>query len=325
MKNLKGVSRMVYRPVVKVLTLLLSLSTMIVAVPFTLAESTAATPLGTVVSTGSVTIGKSAAPTGTTVFAGDQVASTQPALINFSSGSRIEMTKAAATFARQGSTLVVQASQGLMRFNFKKGEDVQINAGDFRFTGGASSNRIGELGLNRSGQVVLTLTEGSFAALNTANGARAEVRPSAPLMALNQSGNGSLVKNGKKITDAEKKLQANELKGKCIVSGDEAYQINGNTATVISIKGAWKKETGTYDYIISDCNKEALIGLGASAASASAAATTVVAGSAAAAGAAAGVGGSVAGGTAAAVVAGVAGAAGAGIGINDAVKSPSSR
>lgn len=187
---------MVSRPLVKVLALVLSLSTLMVTVPFTLAESMAATPLGTVVSKASVTIGKSAAPTGTTIFAGDQVASTQPALINFSSGSRIEMTKAAATFARQGSTLMVEASQGLMRFNFKKGEDVQISAGAYKFTGGANSNRVGELGLNRSGQVVMTLTEGNFAALNTATGARTEVNSTAPLMALNQGGKGSAAEAG---------------------------------------------------------------------------------------------------------------------------------
>ena len=171
----------------KALALIVSILTIIVTTPFGIAGTAAAVPLGTVVTNGSVTIGKSVAPTGTTLFAGDQVTSEQPALINFSSGSRIEMTKAAATFVREGSTLVVEASQGLMRFSFNKGEEVRINAGSFQFAGGANSNRIGELGLNKSGEVVLTLAEGSFAALNTANGARTEVNPGSPLMALNSN------------------------------------------------------------------------------------------------------------------------------------------
>jgi len=317
---------MVRRPMqIKVLALFLSLSTMIVTLPFSLAEG-AATPLGTVVTKGSVTIGKSAAPTGTTVFAGDQVASTQPALINFSSGSRVEITKAAATFALQGNTLVVQASQGLMRFSFNKGEDVRINAGDFQFTGGASSNRVGELGLNRSGQVVLNLTEGSFAALNTATGARSEVIPSRPLMALAQTGKGNLTQSGKTLTDAGKTFQANELKGKCVVSGQEAYQITGNTGTVISIKGAWKQNSGSVAYQVTDCTKEALTAAGASAAAASAAATTAAAGGAAAAGAAtAATAGMSAAAVAGVVVAGAALATGLGVGLYEAEKSQSSR
>jgi hypothetical protein len=312
---------------IKVLALFLSLSTMMVTVPFSLSEG-AAVPLGTVVTNGTVTIGKSAAPTGTTVFTGDQVTSIQPALINFSNGSRIEMTKAAATFARQGDTLVVQTGQGLMRFNFQKGEDVRISAGNFEFTGGANSSRAGELGLNRSGQVVLTLTEGSFAALNTATGARTEVTPNRPLMVLTQSGQGTLAKSGKTITDSSKAFSSNELKGKCVVSGDEAYQITENTGTVITVKGAWKKASGSYDYKVSDCTKEALVAAGASAAAASAAATTVAAGGAAAAGAAAGAGtaAGIGGAGIASIVAGVAaGAVGLGVGIHEAVKSESSR
>jgi hypothetical protein len=307
----------------KALAVFLSLSTMMVTLPFSLAKGAAAIPLGTVVTNGSVTIGKSAAPTGTTVFAGDQIAANQPALINFSSGSRIEITKAAAAFARQGNTLVVQASQGLMRFNFKRGEDVQIIAGNYQFSGGANSSRVGELGLNRNGQVVLTLTEGSFSALNTVTSARTEVSPNRPLMVLTQSGQGSLTKSGKNITDASKTFQINELKGKCVVSGDEAYQIDGNTPTAIAIKGAWKRNSGNHEYKVTDCTKEALSAAGASAAAAGAAATTVGAGGAAAAGAA--TGGAVAGAASAtaAVVAGVGGAVGVGVGINNAVNDKS--
>ncbi len=77
--------------------------------------------------------------------------------------------------------IVVQTDEGLLRFNFKKGESVRINAGKFQFTGGVNSSRVGELGVNRKGQLVMTLTEGSFEALNTETGAKAEVTAAKPL------------------------------------------------------------------------------------------------------------------------------------------------
>jgi hypothetical protein len=165
----------------KALAIALSLLTIIATVPFTLAETVAASPLGTIASNGSVTVGNAIAPTGTTFFAGDKVTSVQPALINFETGSRIEMTKAAAAFNRQGKTIVVQADQGLLRFNFIKGESIQINAGKFQFIGGDDSARIGELGLDGKGQMVMTMTAGRFDAVNTETGARLEVSPTKPL------------------------------------------------------------------------------------------------------------------------------------------------
>lgn len=130
---------MVYRSLrIKALAVAVSLLTIIVTAPFSPAETVAASPLGTIVTNGSVTVGNVTAPTGTTFFAGDKVTSVQPAMIKFDSGSRIEMTKAAATFSREGKTIVVQTDQGLLRFNFKKGETVRINAGKFRFSGAAT-------------------------------------------------------------------------------------------------------------------------------------------------------------------------------------------
>jgi hypothetical protein len=165
----------------------IALLTIVASAPFSSAETVAGSPLGTIVTNGNVTIGNVNAPTGTTFFAGDKVASVQPAMINFDSGSRIEMTKAAATFAREGKTIVVQTDQGLLRFNFKKGENVRINAGKFQFTGGIGTSRVGELGVNRSGQLVMTLTEGSFVAVNTETSARTEVTPAKPLAVTNQT------------------------------------------------------------------------------------------------------------------------------------------
>jgi hypothetical protein len=178
---------MVHRSLrVKAISLALALATIVLTAPFSPAETAAGSPLGTIVTKGSVTVGNVSAPTGTTFFAGDKVTSVQPAMINFDSGSRIEMTKAAAAFAREGKTIVVQTDQGLLRFNFKKGESVRINAGKYQFAGGDNSSRIGELGVNRNGQLVMTLTEGSFEALNTETGARTEVTAAKPLAVTNQ-------------------------------------------------------------------------------------------------------------------------------------------
>jgi hypothetical protein len=174
----KGEQKMVYRSVaIRVLALVVCLLTIAFGTQFSAAETVVASPLGTIVTQGSVIVGNTSAPTGTTIFAGDKVTSNQPALISFNSGSRIEMTKAAATFSRQGKVLVVNADQGLIRFNFVKGESVQINAGKFRITGTSESGYIGELGLNAKGQLVMTVTEGVFTALNTETGEQTKVEP----------------------------------------------------------------------------------------------------------------------------------------------------
>jgi hypothetical protein len=169
----------------KVLVAVLSFSILFITAPFTLAETVAAAPLGSIVTKGSIQIGNSFAPTGTTVFAGDKVASTEPALINFKNGSRIEMTKAAATFNRQGDTLVVKTDQGLLRFNFDKGEKVLIEAGKFQITGSKDSKHAGVLGLNKDGEIAVSLTEGTLMALNVATGVRTEITSSAPMSVLN--------------------------------------------------------------------------------------------------------------------------------------------
>jgi hypothetical protein len=173
---------------VRVLAILFSLTMAVATGPFPLAETSAAIPLGTLVTSGNATVGNISAPTGTTIFSGDMVSSTQPALINFASGSRIEMTKAAANFAREGKTLVVQTSQGLLRFNILAGEQVQFEAGTYRFTTVGNSSHIGELGSNRSGQVVMTVAQGTLAAVNNTTGAQMEVSPNNPLSATAQSG-----------------------------------------------------------------------------------------------------------------------------------------
>jgi len=193
------------RPVhVKFTSLILCFAVFFITAPCTVAETIAGVPLGTVVTQGKVTVGNAVAPSGTTIFAGDKVSSSQPALISFAGGSRVEMTKAAATFARQGDTLVVDTNQGLLRFNFKKGENVQINAGKFQFTGSQDSEHVGELGVNQDGELVMNLTQGTLMALNTATGARTEVTPGNPMTVVNsQSGSGAATASAKGASAAK--------------------------------------------------------------------------------------------------------------------------
>jgi hypothetical protein len=179
---------LVQRPMAfRALAVVLSFLAVIMTAPFSLAETFSASPLGTVVAPVSVTVGNTVAPTGTTIFAGDRVASDSPALINLNSGSRIEMTKAAATFNRQDNTLVVQANEGLLRFNFIKGEVVKINAGKYTFSSANDSAHVGELALNSKGEVIMYVGEGTFTALNNATGARSEVSLGNPIVAMDQS------------------------------------------------------------------------------------------------------------------------------------------
>ena len=304
----------------KSLAVAIAILTIFVTVPFSVAETVAASPLGVIATQGTVTVGDSAAPTGTTLFAGDRIAATNlPALVSFNSGSRIEMTKAVATLSREGSTLVVQPVEGLLRFDFVKGEEVQIKTGRYNFTTvGKDSSHAGELGLNQNGELVLAMTEGTFASFDTVSGEQKEVSPNKPLQATSLQGKGTITKGGNTLTDNSKAFDVNALDKRCIVAEKEAHAIASNTETAITVKGSWKLNTGAYNYKISDCNKEALLAAGASAASATAA--VGAAGGAAA--------GAVAGLSTAAIVGiagGAAAAVGVGIGLYETIKSSATR
>lgn len=256
--------------------LLLLLLLLLVTASFSQAETVAAAPLGSIVASGYATIGNAAAPTGTTIFAGDQVTSKEPALIYFTSGSRIEMTKATANFSRHGKALVVQVDQGLLRFNFNKGEEVQIDAGEYRFTTVSNIGHTGELGLNRSGQIAMNVLDGTFKVLNTATGKQTEVSSNSPFEVMAQSGQGSVSRNGESLTDRSLILKPNELKGKCVVVRSKAYAIKGNSDTDIKINGTWDLKTGKYAYKVVECTEEAMIQAGASEKAAHEAALTSV-------------------------------------------------
>jgi hypothetical protein len=231
---------------------------------FSPAEIAATAPLGTIVASGYAAIDNATAITGTTIFAGDQVTSKEPALISFINGSRIEMTRATAKFTRNSNALVMDVDQGLIRFSFKKGEEVQINAGQYSFTRVSDIGPSGELGLNRSGQIAMNVMEGAFAVLNTATGMQTEVNADDPFEVLGVSGQGYLSRNGDSLTDLSLFLEPDELKGKCIVVETSAHAIKGNVAIEIMIIGTWDLKTGNYPYKVVECIEEEMIRAGAS-------------------------------------------------------------
>jgi len=243
----------------RVIACLLAFLTLLVTAPFSPAESVAGVPLGSMVAPDRATVGALSAPTGTTIFAGDRVVTNEtPALINFSSGGGVELTRAAASFTRDGQVLVIAATNGLLRFNFKRGEAVKIEAGHYRFTSaGNGTAHIGELGLNQSGQIAMSLREGVFSAVDLSKGERSEVTPDTPLVALDITGRGNLTKAGKTVTDTTKTWKVDEHKGKCVEVDGVEYEIESNAATTLTIKGVWKANTATWDYTIKDCVKVA--------------------------------------------------------------------
>jgi len=243
---------------------------------FSPAQIAATAPLGTIVASGDAKIRNFAATAGTTIFAGDQVTSKEPALISFISGSKIEMTKATAKFTRNSNALVMDVDQGLIRFIFKKGEEVQINAGEYTFTTVSDIGPSGELGLNRSGQIAMNIIDGAFAVLNTATGMQTEVNADDPFAVMGVSGQGHLSRNGNTISDLSLSLESDELKGKCIVVETNAHAIRANSETRIRILGSWDLETGIYLYKVVECNEEDMIRAGASEESAKKAAAVSV-------------------------------------------------
>jgi hypothetical protein len=296
---------------IKLAAVFLSLIIVVSTAPFTLAEMGMA-PLGTLTSGGNVTVGTTAATSGTTIFAGDRVASSQPALIDLGNGSRIELTRADATFDREGNILVIRADEGLLRFHFNENQNVIIDAGAYRLTSEKSSVNSGEIGLNRNGQMVVEVRQGALKALNRDTGEIVRALPGHPLI-LTQSGEGFVTQNGSSLTDASKMFKINELKGMCVVGGSEAYPIVGNSDSMITIKGAWQLNSGYHKYTVTECTKEAMMNAGATESAAAAAAKGATT-----------VGASTFPTTAVAVV-GVAAGAGVGIGVWQATKSPSSR
>jgi hypothetical protein len=184
----------------KVVASLLCMLMLSMALPFSLAGTVAATPLGVILTTGTANVGRNSAPTGTSLFSGDRItASNDPVLINFSSGSRIQMTNAAATFATESRRLIVQASHGLFRFRFTGTDGVQIDAGKYRFLADNKMARAGELGVNQNGEVAMTVSQGEFTMINLTTGAQSKVTAEKPLLAASQATKPKAGMSGKTI------------------------------------------------------------------------------------------------------------------------------
>jgi hypothetical protein len=266
---MKGAPEMTHRSIwVKLVAIVLSILTFMATGSYSMAETSASSPLGTILASNPVMIGNSAAPTGTTIFPGDRVTSNEQAVIDLNNGSRIEITRATVDFTRQGKRIVIKTDPGLLRFCFKQGEEVQINAGEYGFTTVGNSRHVGALGFDRRGQIAMNVSEGAFAVFNRAAGTKTEVNPNIPLVVMVQSGEGSISKSGQSLTDNALALIPNALSAKCIVVGKEAHSIAANSQNTITIEGTWELKTGKYAYKVVDCTEEAMIQAGASAAAA---------------------------------------------------------
>jgi hypothetical protein len=171
---------------IRMLILGLAIAMVSVTAPFSLAGTINATPLGSLTTAGTAAIGNVSAPTGTTIFSGDSVASSTTSAVQFNSGSRLEMTNADVTFTRDEGILTISADKGLLNFHFTEGERVQIEAGTFIFTGNGDTAVAGILGVNREGQLVMNVEEGVLMALNTKTGEHMAVSSETGVEAIGQ-------------------------------------------------------------------------------------------------------------------------------------------
>jgi hypothetical protein len=165
---------MVLRILTKMMAVTLAAVLVVSASPFSLA---ATADIGVIATAGGVTVNQNQAPTGTTVFSNDKVEAVKtPTVINLKSGGRIEMTKAAVTFAMEDDTLVVRPSHGVFRFNFLKDEKVRIDTKCYDLFSG-QDNAIGALELNGQ-EFDVALASGSLT--YDANGEKFSTTPDNP-------------------------------------------------------------------------------------------------------------------------------------------------
>jgi hypothetical protein len=211
--------------------------------------------VGTLVTRGEVRVGSSAAPSGTTVFDGDRVYSMgAAALIRLDGGGTVEMVNAVAALSARGAQLVIKPERGLIRFSVEAGRQIDFHAGRYRFAGSRQSERrVGELGLDGRGRIAMILTSGSFALSREDGAAEATVRPGTPAVILDQFGRGSVVLNGRSLTDRSAQWRPGELRAQCVNVEGLVRRIVENTRYELTIEGSWTIPTGVYDYVIADC------------------------------------------------------------------------
>ncbi len=217
--------------------------------PLSLAEAASSGPIASLFTSTSASIDTVNAPTGTSIFAGDRIqAKHSPALIRFFNGSAVQMTGADASFNLQGDALLIHAESGLLSFNIKEYETT-ITAGPFKiFSQLPGKTHAGILGLNNR-RIVMSVDEGLFACVDTRTNYMFNVSPEAPLL-LQSYGRGDIQKGGNTLADPGKSWKIDELKGSYINIRDEYHEILSNSQTMIEIKGTWRLETGSYDYML---------------------------------------------------------------------------
>ena len=82
-------------------------------------------------------------------------------------------------------------------------------------------------------------------------------RPSPPVPANWERGSGIIQKGGRTLTDVYPRWTEDALAGKCVTIQQETYRIESNTSIVLTIKGAWKLESGEeYPYRLAACSAE---------------------------------------------------------------------
>jgi hypothetical protein len=149
---------------------------------------------------------------------------------------------------------LIRPEQGLLKFRFEPGERVEFRTGSWRLTSSGKGAHAGELGMNRSGQLAMVLSEGTFLALRAGVAWQTEVTPGAPLVVLEQIGRGDITTAGDRMVDRAGSWQEGTLKGKCLTAQGEAHRILDNGLNTLTIQGAWKLATGSYEYTITDCD-----------------------------------------------------------------------
>ena len=72
-----------------------------------------------------------------------------------------------------------------------------------------------------------------------------------------ERGSGIIQKGGRTLTDVYPRWTEDALAGKCVTIQQETYRIESNTSIVLTIKGAWKLESGEeYPYRLAACSAE---------------------------------------------------------------------
>lgn len=232
------------------------------------AEMAGGTPIGKLATSGTVSVGNAAAPTGTALFSGDRLsAQNSPALVRFRSGSSVVLPRgSSATIYREEAGILIRAEEGTLGFHFMPAERARIEVGRYTLTAAAKDiAEVGELVIDADGRIAMALSSGSFSAFDEKSGKSFNVSAqNAGQSGVSSTGSGSLVNDTNTFSDASQRWPANGLRGKCIVARGEAHRILSNETNTLTIQGTWLLFSDSYKYSITECTPQALADAGAS-------------------------------------------------------------